>query len=216
MAVADGMGGAPYGGEASRLALAALESFMERHRQPELLTEAVAEANRAVYRESAADRSREGMGTTLTAAMCTGPEGVVAHVGDSRAYLHRPGTLVRVTRDHSVAGEMVASGSLTDAEAANHPQRHVLTRAVGPFARVSVDRELFRLGPGTRLLLCTDGLTAVVEDAALQAVLDREPAGPQAAEALVAAALDRGGPDNITAVIVEWHPPEEPGEDNGR
>lgn len=204
-AVADGIGGAPAGAEASRLALAAVE---ERTRLPRRITSrtiqaAMEEAHRRVRAAARGDAALSGMGTTLSVAYCRPGRCVVGHVGDSRVYRFTDGAVAVVTQDHSVAGEMTAVGTLSAAEARVHPQRHVLTRAIGPFDSVTVDRAVVPFRPGDRILLCSDGLVAVAEDGEIGHILATV-AGAAAADALVDLALARGGPDNITVVVVDW------------
>lgn len=201
-AVADGMGGHLGGEVASRLALETVERlFQERAGS---LTEQVEEANRAVFERSQQDRDVAGMGTTLTAALVEGERVRLAHVGDSRAYLFRDGTLHRLTEDHTLVHRMVQEGEITEAEAERHPHRSVLTRALGVDPGVRVDEGYVRIRPGDRLLLCTDGLTGMVPEQRIGAVL-QEIADPQrAADRLVSEANDAGGVDNITVIVLDF------------
>jgi PPM family protein phosphatase len=198
--VADGMGGHRGGEVASRLAIQTIEGMFRRGEGA--LSEQVQQANRAVFERSSADRSVAGMGTTLTAALVEGDRARLAHVGDSRAYLLRDGELRMLTEDHTLVQEMVQQGEITPAEAERHPQRSVVTRALGIDASVPVDEVIVDLRPGDRLLICSDGLTGMVGDAAIADVLRREADPQRAAEALVKAANRGGGVDNTTVIVI--------------
>ena len=203
IAVADGVGGGPSGGVASRMAIEALDDAAGVEvRDPARLVSAVSMANRRVYDSSCEEESLRGMGTTLTAAVVFPTRVLLAHVGDSRAYRLLEDRLERLTTDHSVAGEMERAGSLTHDEAMHHPRRHVLTRSVGNFDKIHVDVGDWAWDPADRLLLCTDGLSSVVsEDEIFR--LSRRFSGQELVEELIAAALASGGPDNITVVLAE-------------
>lgn len=168
-AVADGMGGHRGGEVASRLALETLERLFRSGRG--LLIEQVQEANRAVFERSVSDRQVAGMGTTLTAAIVEAGNLRLAHVGDSRAYLMRDEELRLLTEDHTLVHRMVKQGELTEREAERHPQRSVLTRALGVEDSVQVDQAAIDLQPGDRLLLCTDGLTSMVGEDRIRDIL---------------------------------------------
>src|SRR6476646_8438294 len=200
VAVADGMGGHRAGEVASATALEALRSAIT-HGRP--LRESMQDANEAVFTKSLTDEELRGMGTTLTAAtLVTGGTVLVGHVGDSRAYLLHDGELRQVTVDHSLVEELVREGRLTADEAAVHPQRSILTRALGVDASVEVDVYPVELVPGDRLLLCSDGLTGMVQAEVIAATLRREEDPARAATQLVDAANSAGGEDNITVVVV--------------
>jgi PPM family protein phosphatase len=204
-AVADGMGGAQAGELASRLAATSLEEFTLTHGE---LTAAdlVQEANARIYRRSREDPAAAGMGSTITVALVDGTAGAVslAHVGDSRAYLLRGGSLEQLTADHSLVAELVRSGRLTEEEAENHPQRSVITRVLGTDPDVDVDTLTVVAEPGDLFLLCSDGLTAMLRDEDILQVLEAADGDPdQAARALVDAANRAGGDDNITVVAFE-------------
>jgi PPM family protein phosphatase len=201
-AVADGMGGHRGGEVASQLALETVERmFREGHGT---LEEQIREANRAVFSRSAEDRSVAGMGTTLTAVLVREGEVHLAHVGDSRAYLLRAGALRQLTQDHTLVNRMLKAGEITEAEADVHPHRNVLTRVVGTEPDVSVDERDIGLIEGDRLLLCSDGLTNMVTEDQIQAILEATPTNPQeAADRLVRAANRAGGVDNITVVVLD-------------
>lgn len=207
-AVADGLGGHAAGEVASalaieRIAAVDLPAGASAAEAQEAVAEAVRAANEAVLASAAADRARTGMGTTLTAAAVAGGRLVLAHVGDSRAYLHRDGALRQLTTDHTAAQQAVEAGYLTAEQAASHPERHVLARAVGLEPDVPVDTPPAEdLQPGDRVLLCSDGLIDPVSDPTIAAILDEHSDPAAACDALVRAALDGGGPDNVTVVIV--------------
>jgi serine/threonine protein phosphatase PrpC len=212
--VADGLGGHAAGEVAAGMAIGPLEMldnnpFDNAATAAKAMAEAVREANRLVFHQAAADRALAGMGTTLTAASPVGDQLALAHVGDSRAYLARPGDpLRRLTRDHTVVEEAVQAGLLSEASAARHPQRNVLTRAVGLDPEVEVDTpDPVPLRAGDRVLLCSDGLHDAVSEAGIGALLRSPHADPAGlCRALVGAALANGGPDNVTVVVLELHP----------
>jgi protein phosphatase len=167
------------------------------------LKQAVLEANRRIREMAAGDKSLEGMGTTVTALLEDGDVVHLAHVGDSRAYLLRGGELSQLTEDHTLVQELVKQGKLRPEEAKRHPQGSIITRALGADADVQVDTATFKIVPGDRLLLCTDGLTAVVDPATIRNVLLRTRDPQQASERLVAMANEQGGPDNVTVVVLD-------------
>jgi protein phosphatase len=200
IAVADGMGGHRAGEVASATALEALRAAITGGRP---LRESIEDANEAVYTKSLTDTSLRGMGTTLTAGtLVAGDTLLVGHVGDSRAYFLHEGVLSRITDDHSLVEELVREGRLTADEAAVHPQRSIITRALGVDASVEVDVYPVELAPGDRLLLCSDGLTGMVQAETIAGTLRREEDPARAAAALIDAANVAGGEDNITAVVV--------------
>jgi len=202
-AVADGMGGHAAGELAANLALDSLsQHYLDgRSSPPERLAEAVQAANLAVLRHAVGEYV--GMGTTLLALLVDRGAAVVAHVGDSRAYLLRSGELHRLTDDHSWVAEQVRLGHLTEEEARHHQWRSVVSNALGGEERVRLELFGLPLRAGDRLLLCSDGLSSVVGDPALLDLLMRPQAPTRAARTLVNAANDAGGPDNITAVVVD-------------
>ncbi len=203
IAVADGIGGGPSGGEASRLALQTLDDAVGiLVKDVSRLVSAVSLANRRLFEVAQEEESLHGMGTTLTAAILYPARLFLAHVGDSRAYRLKVDEMVRLTADHSVAGEMERAGSLTQDEAMHHPRRHVLTRAIGPFDRVRVDVADLAWQTDDRLLLCTDGLSSVVPDEEIFRMSQRF-SGQNLVDALIETALSRGGPDNVTVVLAE-------------
>lgn len=200
--VADGMGGHMAGDVASRLAVEALARLAPQ--EPSALADAVREANREVHDHAAEQPELMGMGTTIT-AMLAGPHGAdIAHVGDSRAYLLRSGSLTRVTRDHSVVERMVREGRIDPEEADHHPQRSLLERALGVEPDVEVDSYNIATQPGDRIMLCSDGLTTMVDDQQILEILAAEPDPEAASQMLITRALEAGGSDNITVVIVDY------------
>ena len=204
-AIADGMGGAQAGEIASRLAAAAVRENDVREAGPEAhVTALIQEANRRVYTRSSEDEAASGMGTTMTVALVHDGGVTIGHVGDSRAYLLRGGRLEQVTEDHSLVSELVRSGKLSPEEADSHPQRSVITRAVGSQPDVDVDTFSVRTEPGDLFLLCSDGLTSMVDDGTILTILEGNRHDlDAAARALVKAANRSGGEDNITVVCFE-------------
>jgi protein phosphatase len=204
-AIADGMGGAQAGELASRLAAAAIEEAAAAVSDKEGVVGVVRTANARIFQRSLQDPGVAGMGTTATVALVDERAGTlsVAHVGDSRAYRFRDGTLEQLTTDHSLVGELVRSGRLTEDEAAVHPHRSVITRALGTEAEVEVDTLTVDLRPGDLVLLCSDGLSAMVRDDEIARVLGADGDPHRAAEALIGAANTAGGEDNVTVVLFE-------------
>jgi PPM family protein phosphatase len=200
--VADGMGGAQAGEVASRIAVEAFEQGLPDDGSPEeRLATRVREANNQIYERSRADRGRAGMGTTLTAAYVDDAHVAIAHVGDSRAYLFRDGTLQRLTQDHSLVDELVRRGKLTEEQAAEHPQRSIITRALGPEPDVEVDTWTYPARPGDVVLLCSDGLTSMISEERVRETLAANDNLDAAADALINEANEAGGRDNITVVL---------------
>ena len=200
--VADGMGGAQAGEVASRLAV---ESFRDGlHDTTDVegsLAQYARAANVSIHERSQANAEHAGMGTTLTAVYVGAEEVAIAHVGDSRAYCLRDGELLRLTDDHSLVDELIRQGKLTPEEAVEHPQRSVITRALGPEPEVEIDTRSYRARDGDVYLLCSDGLTTMVPDTSLAEILLAYPRLRDAGEALIAAANEAGGRDNITVVL---------------
>jgi serine/threonine protein phosphatase PrpC len=207
-AVADGMGGHVGGEVAARVAVETLEHSFELEQTSSGLERAFDEANFAVWQESQVNTELRGMGTTLTAAaLVQGSDGhdvlVLANVGDSRAYVFSEGQMSQVTADHSLAEERMRHGEMTVQEAAVHPQRHILTRALGVGPDVETDMWELQLRTGDRLLLCSDGLSNELDMEEMAGVLAEEPDPTEAARQLVDAANSHGGSDNITVVVVD-------------
>src|SRR5213592_97076 len=200
-AVADGMGGAQAGEVASRLAAESFEGVQRGEESPEVYLRSIAKtANARIHHLAQADESRSGMGTTFTAALLEGEEVGFAHVGDSRAYLFRDGELKLLTSDHSLVEELRRQGRLTDEQAEDHPQRSIITRALGPERDVEVDTMTYRARPGDVYLLCSDGLTTMVKEDRIAEVLREARTLDDAAGRLIADANEAGGRDNITVV----------------
>jgi serine/threonine protein phosphatase PrpC len=199
--VADGMGGAQAGEVASKIATEAFADGLDESLTPERrLVDVVTRANREIHHQSIADRSMRGMGTTLTAALLGDEDLTIAHVGDSRAYRLRDGELTRLTTDHSLVGEMVRRGAISEAEAEQHPQRSILTRALGPENEVEVDTVSYGVRDGDVYMLCSDGLTTMVDDALIAEIAGSDRPMRELAEQLIARANAAGGADNITVV----------------
>ncbi len=198
--VADGMGGHQGGEVASATAVATLRAEIEAGRSVE---DAVVAANRAVLERADGDPKLRGMGTTVTSGIVDGSSLRIAHVGDSRAYLLRDSTLRQVTVDHSVVAELIAAGELTEEEALVDRRRSMITRALGIERNVAVDVITIDLRAGDRLLLCSDGLTTMLRDPAIRTILVDVTEPDDAAGALVAAANDAGGADNITVIVAD-------------
>ncbi len=200
--VADGMGGAQAGEVASRIAVETFEQGLPDSGSPEeRLATRVREANAQIYERSRADRGRAGMGTTLTAAYVDDTHVAIAHVGDSRAYLFRDGTLQRLTQDHSLVDELVRRGKLTEEQAAEHPQRSIITRALGPEPDVEVDTWTYPARAGDVVLLCSDGLTSMISEDRVRAILAEHDNLDEAGDELIREANEAGGRDNITVVL---------------
>jgi serine/threonine protein phosphatase PrpC len=203
-AIADGMGGAQAGEVASRLAAAALKESGAETGGEERIYDLIQEANRRVYDRSSRDPSTSGMGTTITVALVENGNVAFGHVGDSRAYLIRDGRMEQITEDHSLVNELMKSGKLSREEAESHPQRSVITRALGTDPDVDVDTFTIQAQAGDVFLLCSDGLTDMVdEDEIFELVDEHRPDIDAALKALVKAANRSGGEDNITVVAFE-------------
>jgi protein phosphatase len=200
-AVADGMGGAQAGEVASRIAADSFEAADRGGEAGEMFLRRLAQsANERIHGLAQDDSSRSGMGTTLTAALVEGEEVAIAHVGDSRAYVLRDGELRLLTSDHSLVEELRRQGRLTSEQAEDHPQRSIITRALGPEAEVEVDTLTVSARPGDVFLLCSDGLTTMLKDEAIVAALSSGASLADATSQLVREANEAGGRDNITVV----------------
>ena len=203
-AVADGMGGAQAGEIASSLAAGAVRESEAAAGGVQRVAALIQEANRRVHQRSSEDAAAMGMGTTMTVALVEGSHVSIGHVGDSRAYIVRDGELEQLTDDHSLVAELVRSGKLSPEEANVHPQRSVITRALGPDPDVDVDTFTVEARDGDVFLLCSDGLTTMVDDDVILQVVEKHRDDPKAAaQALVQAANRSGGEDNITVVYFE-------------
>ena len=207
--VADGIGGHQAGDVAAQYAVEQI--LYAYYNDPwvgpgENLTQAIRRANADLYQDAQTNPAHSGMGTTLVAATIRGDELTVANVGDSRAYLVRQGQIRQISRDHSWVAEKLAAGLLTPEQAREHPNRNIITRSLGNDPDVEVDVFRERIGLGDVVLLCTDGLSGLVRDEEMAAVVSR--ADPRsAAEELVRLANERGGPDNITATVIRVRKP---------
>ena len=218
-AVADGIGGAQAGEVASGLTVAALregegegQGAGEQH-----LTDLIQEANRRVYERANEDATAAGMGTTVTVALVEDGVVSIGHVGDSRAYLIRDGRLEQLTDDHTLVAELVRSGRLSPDEADVHPQRSVITRAIGTDPDVDVDTLRVETKPGDLFMLCSDGLSDMVSDSQILSIIEESRDNLKgAAQALVRAANKGGGDDNITVIFFEVGQADEPLEETAR
>jgi protein phosphatase len=202
-AVADGMGGHAAGEVASEIAIQVLANAQLTEANPDDLREAVIEANHMVLEGPHRGLGRPGMGTTLTAVLIEENRLIVAQVGDSRAYLLHAGHLRQVTRDHSLMAELIARGEITPDEVRTHPQRSVITRVLGSEPGTLPDLYELDVVTGDRLLLCTDGLTGMIDDREVARLLSSTKEPQKAADALVAAARQAGGYDNITVIVLD-------------
>jgi protein phosphatase len=199
--VADGMGGAQAGEVASEMAVDSFDGGLPDGSPADGLVSVIEAANRRIHDRSRAESQRAGMGTTVTAAYVGEREVTIAHVGDSRAYVLRDGDLTRLTRDHSLVGELVARGKLTEEQAETHPQRSVITRALGPEPEVQVDVQVYQAHAGDVFMVCSDGLTSMVPEARVREILGAAGSLDEAGRELIAAANDAGGRDNITVIL---------------
>lgn len=202
-AVADGMGGHAAGEVASEIAVRVLSELAPEHPDGEALGRAIEEANRAVIQAAREGRGRQGMGTTMTAAMLEGERLVIAQVGDSRAYLLHQSKLQQLTRDHSLMADMIEAGQLTPEEARTHPQRSVITRALGSDAHLHPDIYEINVETGDRLLICSDGLSGMIFDDQIENTLRRVQDPQRCASQLVNEAIAAGGHDNVTVIVAD-------------
>lgn len=201
--VADGLGGHEAGEVASNLAIQTIQAHAPKHPDSLGLMRSVQRANQAILKAVREGIGKPGMGTTLTAAIVESGKVTLAQVGDSRAYLLRAGRLAQVTQDHSVVAAMQRSGSISEAEARSHPQRNVITRALGSDTNLVVDTYEFDTQRGDRWLLCSDGLHGVLADELLQEILLENSDPRTCVDELIRIANDAGGPDNISAIIID-------------
>ena len=202
-AVADGMGGHEAGEIASEITINTLNDLAPESADAEALARAVVAANLNVIKAPSQGIGREGMGTTLTAAILEKERLIIAQVGDSRAYLLHNGSLQQITRDHSLMADMIEAGQLTEAEARVHPNRSVITRAIGSDPHMQPDLYELNVETGDRLLLCSDGVCGMIEDSEIASIMRQAPSAQACADQLVEAALHAGGFDNATAVVVD-------------
>jgi serine/threonine protein phosphatase PrpC len=199
--VADGMGGARAGEVASAIAVETAKGSEVGGSPEQDLADVVKAANSEIYRKAQEDSEHAGMGTTFTGALVTGREVAIGHVGDSRMYRYRDGELERLTQDHSLVEEFVRQGKLTPEEAEVHPQRSIITRALGPEPDVQVDTFTYPGRDGDVYLICSDGLTGMISEDAIAAILRSSSSLDDAAKQLIDAANENGGRDNITVVL---------------
>jgi protein phosphatase len=210
--VADGMGGAQAGEVASLTAVQAFEGGLPGGAPEEALQASISSANRTIHDRAHSDSALAGMGTTITAAAVDSEREsvVIGHVGDSRAYRLRDGILQRLTRDHSLVEEMRRRGQITEEQAEDHPQRSIITRALGPEPEVEVDVQSVPSEPGDVFLLCSDGLTTMVGDERIRDLIVSSPSLDVATRSLIEEANRAGGRDNITVVLFEVEDPARP------
>ncbi|MFN2488944.1 MAG: Stp1/IreP family PP2C-type Ser/Thr phosphatase [Actinomycetota bacterium] len=203
--VADGMGGHIAGDVASSTAVDTIKEHLgsASGSDPETLAQLIRHANVTIWEKARTDASLTGMGTTCTLVYVDGDRAHVAHVGDSRAYRLRAGALEQLTEDHTLVARMVKEGKLSPAEAMHHPQRSIITRALGVDSDVRVDLTSVELRDGDRLLLCSDGLTSMIDEDSIAEALEREQEPQAAANLLVDLANEAGGEDNVTVLIVD-------------
>ncbi len=207
--VADGMGGHVAGEIASKHAVNEVKEYINNHidqASPDILLEqAINQANQVVYQLAQSKNEYQGMGTTVTAVYIDEEVIYWAHVGDSRIYLLHDETIEQLTNDHSLVSELVQSGSITMEEAHTHPQRNILTRAVGIYPQIKIDRGKFNWKPNDSILLCTDGLTNMINEQAIYLTIKNgENDGSEIVEKLIEQAKNAGGFDNITAILVKY------------
>lgn len=201
--VADGMGGHAAGEVASEIAVNTIAAHAPDHADGAALSAAVERANHEIIQAAREGRGKEGMGTTVTAAILEGERLVIAQVGDSRAYLLHQGKLQQLTRDHSLVADMIEAGKLTEEEARVHPNRSMITRALGSDPNTQADLYEINVEAGDRLLLCSDGLSGMVLDAEIEETLSRIRDPQRCANSLVSDAIANGGHDNVTVIVVD-------------
>lgn len=211
IAVCDGMGGAAAGDVASDIAATTIAKilqertpFLDRQTALDAMLNAVNAVNQAIRAAAAGDPMRHGMGTTLTAALATGPELLIGHVGDSRAYLRRGRSLTQLTTDHSIVGQLIAAGRLQPEQARSYEHRNVLLQALGVQPRVGPEMVIAQLRAGDVLLLCSDGLTGPLPDDVVLELMLRYEDPVRCCRALTEAACAAGGPDNVTVAIARF------------
>ena len=201
-AVADGMGGQAAGEVASRMLIDTVKNFLPAVPEPwseDILKKAILKSNAAILREAAKNPKYKGMGTTATILHIYNRRAYFAHVGDSRLYRLKDKNLEQITQDHSYVETLVRKGEITEAEARVHPMKNILTQAVGAVEELEVDTASFSVNIGDIFLLCTDGLTNMVDDIEIAEILS---ASENPAESLIQAALQNGGSDNISVIVV--------------
>lgn len=208
--LSDGMGGCNAGEVASQKTVQFMADELidamsgDTKSMPKSINQAVCTTNEKVYKMAVENQSQFGMGATMVVAVIMEDEAYIANVGDSRAYAYRNHNLLQITKDHSVVEEMVANGSLTREEARNHPQRNIITRAMGTDAVTEPDIFEYDFFPGDCLLLCSDGLSGLVEDSEIQEMLEKELDSKETVTQLIELAKERGGNDNITVICIRF------------
>ncbi len=208
--VCDGMGGVRGGRLASSLAVSTFMEELHKRAHREMTTEQVCEleagcvdrANREVFERAQQDEAYHGMGTTLVAAVASADTAVICNVGDSRAYHIGADGIRRVTRDHSVVETLLEAGNITPEEARTHPNRNLITRALGPDETIECDCFTISMAEDDRLLLCSDGLIVTLEDEEMLSIIRTEADGAKALEEMLSLSKRRGAPDNVTAVLI--------------
>ena len=202
--VADGMGGHSAGEVASQMAVEEIKKYLntEENKFSQILKQAIIEANKAIYEKAEEDPNLEGMGTTIVVAIVNNKNLHIAHVGDSRAYILTKEGLKQITEDHSLINEWVKEGKITLDEARFHPMRNVITRALGVEKEVEVEINTIPY-QGEPILLCTDGLTDMLEDKEIEEIIKNNPDPEQACEALIKEANEKGGKDNVTVILIK-------------
>jgi protein phosphatase len=205
--VADGMGGHNAGEVASTLAVEKAIEYVVEHKDKEepenLLRKSVIYANKAVYEKSLESNNLKGMGTTITAYLCYGERGVVANVGDSSCYVIKSGEILKITKDHSLVQQLIDEGSITEQEAKRHPNKNIITRALGTGIEVEID--IFEMDTENlhKIVLCTDGLTNEVLPEEIYEYINKYSNNTEACRELINIAKERGGRDNITVMVIE-------------
>lgn len=204
--VADGMGGHNAGEIASSEAINVIKDVAldNEHNAKEMLTQAINSANSTVYNMSLDKQALFGMGTTITACVIEKDKVTAAQVGDSRLYLIRDGMIIQITKDHSLVEMLIENGSITKEDAKHHPQKNVITRAIGTDKEVSADIYEFSICEGDIILLCSDGLVNMVEDEKILSVITRTKTFEETADKLVREAENAGGSDNITVILIKF------------
>lgn len=215
-AVADGMGGYNAGEVASNIAVKVVSEYCTQHIEDDvksddvihILDDAIAKANKVIYDESIKNKDYSGMGTTIVAAITNGEDMIIAHVGDSRAYILKDNSLNKLTNDHSLVAEMVRDGMITEDEAQRHPKKNIITRALGTDENVKVDIQKIHISMDDTVLLCTDGLSNMIEDKIIEQMLIKNSDVNKCARELVDLANKLGGRDNITVIIAKQSSPD--------
>lgn len=207
--VADGIGGHQGGDVASSMAVSHIGYHFEQtaFNQPmdvvNWLSKQVKNENDQIIKKANQFKNLQGMGTTVVAATFFDDQMIVANIGDSRAYLQRDGQFVQLTEDHSLVNELVKKGEITEQEAKNHPQKNIITRTLGISPDADIDAKLYQLQPNDQILLCTDGLSNVVSDDQIKAVLSQSISTKEKCQTLIQMANDAGAPDNVTVLIAK-------------